>query len=81
MRRLSEIAAEIVEDWKFTYFAARPYLGAMLTLDGMEDYYMNDSARSVVTYFLSNARSWKGPTARRIKAELNQMLEKSHGSR
>jgi len=29
----------------------------------------------IVRYFLSNATTWRGETARRIKAELKQMLK------
>lgn len=48
---------------------------AMKTLNTMTDYYGLDSAREVVMYFLSNATSWKGETARRVKVELNAMLK------
>lgn len=74
MRSLSAIAAEISRDWGNPYFAARPYLGAMLTLDSMADAYGADSAQQIVAYFLVNAKSWRGPVARRVKAELNAML-------
>ena len=30
--------------------------------------------RSIVLYFLANAQQWRGPDARRIKAELKSML-------
>jgi hypothetical protein len=74
-RSLSEIAREIKRDWgnKVNY-AAKPYLDAMMTLDSIDDNYMFDSGRSIVAYFLSNAGSWKGETAKRIKKELKGML-------
>jgi hypothetical protein len=34
-----------------------------------------DSGRSIVAYFLSNASTWRGETAKRIKLELNKMLK------
>ena len=73
-RTLSAIAGEIAIDWgaKVNY-AARPYLEAMRELDSIEDNYMFDSARSVVLYFLSNASTWRGDVARRVKAELKEM--------
>jgi len=74
VRSLSEIAREIRADWTETYFGAEPYLQAMLTLNSVTDSYGYDDARSIVLYFLSNARTWKGETARRIKAELKGML-------
>lgn len=75
VRSLSEIAAEIKKDWKKPYYGAVPYLDAMLTLDSINDKYFADSADSIVLYFLSNATTWRGETARRIKAELNALLK------
>lgn len=74
MRKLSEIAVEIRSDWKKVYFGAVPYLEAMETLETINDNYYEDSGNSVVLYFLSNATTWRGETARRIKAELKAML-------
>ena len=73
MRSLKEIAREITTDWEKVNFAAVPYLDAMHSLDSIEDNYYADSAYSVVVYFLSNARSWRGDNAKRIKAELKSM--------
>lgn len=75
IRSLSTIAAEIRADWKNVYFGAVPYLQAMRSLDSIGDVYGYDDARSIVLYFLSNATTWKGETARRIKAELKAMLK------
>lgn len=74
-RPLHEIAREIRRDWKPVNYAAKPYLEAMYTLDGINDQYGLDSARSIVLYFLSNASSWRGETARRIKAELRALTK------
>lgn len=74
-RPLYEIAREIKSDWKKVYFGAVPYLDAMATLNSIEDNYYFDSAKSVVIYFLSNAKTWKGETAKRIKAELKTMIK------
>jgi len=73
-RPLHEIAREIRRDWgaKVNY-AAKPYLEAMSCLDSIRDNYYDDSARSVVAYFLANASTWRGETAKRIKAELKAM--------
>lgn len=73
-RRLCDIAREITNDWKKPYFGAVPYLGAMAELVYMHDHYGYDDARSIVRYFLANARAWRGETAKRIKAELKEML-------
>jgi hypothetical protein len=73
------IAAEIWHDWTRPYFGAIPYLEAMSTLHTMTDSYGCDSAKSVVLYFLANAQTWRGETARRIKAELNMMVKQTGG--
>jgi hypothetical protein len=73
-RSLMVIAAEVRKDWGAKVnFAAKPYLEAMECLDTMKDAYGCDSALSIVSYFLCNAGSWKGDTAKRVKAELKAM--------
>lgn len=74
-RKLYEIANEISSDWKNVNYAAKPYLNAMYALDTVDQKYGMDGGRSIVLYFLSNASSWRGETARRIKAELKGMLK------
>ena len=75
-RPLYEIANEIRKDWGAKInFAARPYLDAMATLTSINDNYGWDSGKSIVLYFLSNASSWRGETAKRIKAELKAMTK------
>ena len=73
-RQINEIAAEIKSDWKKVYFGAVPYLDAMQSINSINENYGLDSAKSVVTYFLANAGTWRGETARRIKKELWKML-------
>ena len=75
VRSLEVIAREIAKDWKPVYFGAVPYLEAMTYLDSIKDKYLYDDASSVVAYFLANAQTWRGETARRVKAELNKMLK------
>ena len=74
-RFICDIASEIKTDWKKVNYGARPYLDAMFSLKSINDHYYCDSARSIVTYFLCNASSWKGEKARAIKAELKAMLK------
>lgn len=74
-RALSTIATEIRKDWKKVYFGAVPYLDAMAQLTHITDNYYADSAESVVLYFLANATTWRGETARRIKAELKSLAK------
>jgi hypothetical protein len=76
-RPISEIAADIRRCWRppgRIYFGAVPYLEAMADLGTVDDFYGADSARSIVLYFLSNAASFRGPDARRLKAELKALL-------
>jgi hypothetical protein len=73
MRSISEIASEISSDWGKVNFGAKPYLEAMYSLDSVDDNYYCDSGKSIVLYFLANASTWKGPVAKRIKAELRLM--------
>jgi hypothetical protein len=72
-RPLYEIAKEIRADWKPVGFAAKPYLNAMATLSDIGEGYGSDNAKTIVTYFLCNAQTWKGETARRVKAELKKL--------
>jgi len=72
-RPLFQIAKDIRTDWKKPYFGAVPYLDAMRDLSDINDNYGFDSARSIVQYFLANAGTWRGETAKRIKAELKAM--------
>ena len=75
MRPLYTIAREIRADWKKVSPYAAPYLQAMSYLNSVNDNYIMESARSIVSYFLANAGSWRGETAKRIKAELKEMLK------
>ena len=75
-RPLYEIAKDIRKDWgEKVHFGAKPYLDAMLALDSINDNYGWDSGKSIVRYFLSNASTWRGETAKRIKTELKAMVK------
>lgn len=73
-RPLYDIADEIRADWKKPYFGAVPYINAMGALKDVSDNYGWDSGDSIVRHFLANANTWRGETARRVKAELKAML-------
>lgn len=75
-RSLHEIAREIQREWHNPYFGAAPYIKAMWRLDKITDNYGQDSAESIVLYFLANAQTWRGDIARRVKAELKAMVGK-----
>lgn len=74
-RPLFRIAADIAKAWPKMSVHARPYYEAMRSLDKITDNFYADSAKSVVLYFLSNAATWKGEDAKRIKAELKEMVK------
>jgi hypothetical protein len=74
-RSINIIARDISSDWAKPYFGAVPYLDAMHSLSTIHDTYYYDDASDVVRYFLANANTWKGETARAIKAELKAMLK------
>ena len=73
IRPLWQIAKEIRRNWTNVWFGAQPYLDAMGTLNSIDDNYGLDSGESIVLYFLANAQTWRGETARRIKKELKSM--------
>lgn len=74
-RPLSVIAREIRKDWQNPYFGAVPYINAMAALNSIRDKFYADDALSVVLYFLSNAATWRGGEAKRIKAELRAIVK------
>jgi hypothetical protein len=74
-RPLYEIAAEIRKDWKNVYFGAKPYLDAMQTMSTAREQFGYDSGNSIVLYFLSNAKTWRGDVAKRVKAELKALVK------
>ena len=76
-RPVYAIANEIGLNWKNPYFGAVPYLRAMHSLRDVTDAYGYDDGRSIVMYFLANANTWRGETARRVKAELKDLLKAS----
>jgi hypothetical protein len=73
-RKVYQIAQDIHKDWgSKVNFAAKPYLAAMLSIESKKDMYGADSADSIILYFLSNASSYRGETAKRLKAELKAL--------
>ena len=74
-RPLCSIAQEILNDWQPISRDAAPYVRAMQCVRVMDDSYICDTGRDLVVHFLSNARGWRGETARLVKQELNRMLK------
>lgn len=73
-RPIWQIAREVNNVWSNVYFGARPYLNAMFSLVSINDKYGYDEATEIIQYFLANATSFRGAEARRIKAELMQIV-------
>jgi hypothetical protein len=74
-RPITAIAEEIKATWPKMNYAAKPYWEAMQTLNSVSDSYYADSGKSIILYFLSNASSWRGEDAKRIKAELRELIK------
>ena len=85
IRPLHTIASEAIMDmegiakgkgkyWRNAFPYLAPYADAMLSLDSVSDNYGWDSGREIVCRFISNAATWKGETAKRIKAELRKIV-------
>lgn len=80
-RSLYVIAAEIRQAWPNMYYGAVPYVRAMGQMATMQDMYGSEDATSIILYFLANATSWRGPDAKRVKAELNAMVKDARKQR
>lgn len=74
-RPIRFIANDIEMDWGNMSPYAKPYWEAMQQLNWITDTYYYDSAESVLRYFLANANTWKGETAKRIKQEIKDILK------
>ena len=73
-RKLNVIADEIRKEWAKPYFGAVPYIDAMSQVESITDRYIAETGKDLVLGFLCNCSSWRGDAARRIKAELKELL-------
>jgi len=74
VRPLHVIARDIYQAWPNVNYAAKPYLEAMRDISSINDKYGYDDARSIVLYFLSNAASFRGDSAKTLKLELKSIV-------
>lgn len=84
-RTFSDIAVEALNLWKAKYgkklpasfIGAVPYLQAMLSCltTDKNALYGCETLETIVLYFLANVTSWRGEDAKRIKAELKEMIK------
>ena len=72
---IAEIANFIKNDWKNISQHALVYLEPMTTLSNINQNYFEDDGKSIVRYFLANARSYRGENAKIVKKQLNKLLE------
>ncbi len=85
-RAFSDVANEVFILWRKKYgnnkfpvsfIGAVPYLQAMLSCSTTDKnaLYGCETLETVVLYFLANVTSWRGEDAKRIKAELKEMIK------
>jgi len=79
--KIYDLAMLVEQDWRKPSSYAIPYIDAMLTLSSIDDNYFLDSGAEIVARFLGNAQTWRGETARRVKAELNSRLAATYTSK
>jgi hypothetical protein len=72
---LSYTAEIIRANWANPSPYAVPYIDAMAQINSINDSYYADTASSVVLYFLANAQTWRGDTARLVKAHLKSLVK------
>jgi len=77
--KINQIADIIYKDYreqgKKVPVPLAPYLDAMTYLADVTDDFYQDSGRSVVAYALSNMGTYKGATARAVKARLKELIK------
>ena len=73
-RSLGAIMRLVRKDWTSPYFGAVPYIDALAQLEDIDEWYLAETGRQLVPYFLANAGTWRGPTARAVKSELKRRL-------
>jgi len=67
--------------WKDLVPHAAPYLEAMLALEKVSDHYGSDTGEEVILRALSNLGSYRGPKARLLKKELNDLIKAERRSK
>lgn len=72
---LHHIAILIRDSWPRPYFGAVPYIEAMHALTDINSNYGLDDGRDIVSRFLANANTYRGPIAKAVKAELKTRLK------
>lgn len=74
-KTIAQLAIMVRNDWKNVYFGAKPYIVAMSAIHADDGNYGAEDAKSICTYFLCNAQTWRGDTARAVKAEIKRRFK------
>ena len=77
MRTFSEVTREIRAKWSKPYFGAVPYLDALQEVNTSDKNatYISEQVKDIVPYLLCNMSTFRGADARRLKAELKEMIK------
>lgn len=76
-RPVYQIARTILKDPTLDRTSRRtagPYLGAMLVMTTLSERYGADDGQAIGRYALENLKTWRGETARALKAEIREHL-------
>ena len=74
-RSLKAIAAEIRADWRPVSEYAEDQLQGLEACESLSSRWVMETGADAANGFLINAHHWRGPVARRVKAELRAMLK------
>lgn len=72
--QISAIAEIIKQDWKTPHPWAASSLDFMLSIEDISEIYLDDTAVTIVQFFLENADTWQSPTAWAVKGKLTQLI-------
>lgn len=76
-RTFAAVAREIKATWTKPYFGAVPYLEALEKCETTDKdaTYICERVKDLVPYLLCNMTTFRGADARRLKAELKEMIK------
>ncbi|MEO5348895.1 MAG: hypothetical protein H7836_04540 [Magnetococcus sp. YQC-3] len=69
-KSINQLGAIVAKEWVKPYFGAVPYIKALQQIN--DGKYLFEDEKTIVIYFLSNARTWKGDIAKEVKQELKR---------
>jgi Arc/MetJ-type ribon-helix-helix transcriptional regulator len=69
------IEQDIKSQGKKIPYNLKPYLEAMYSISSVNDNYGLDSGKTILAYSLSNMGTYKGETAKAVKAKLKELLK------